>query len=568
MKPIKFICAIALAVVSFAASAKEQPKWLKDAVIYHIYPSSYMDSNGDGIGDLNGIRQRLDYIRSVGFNCIWMSPCFESKWEDGGYDITDYYKVDPRFGTNEELFALIKEAHQKGIKVLLDLVAGHTSDKHPWFKESCKAEPNKYSDYFIWTKGKSVKPAQSSSNKRGGWIDRDLPRDGYFLTNYFDIQPSLNYGYHNPNPANEWEQGYDAPGPKAVREELKSIIGYWCDHGADGFRVDMASSLVKNDNQEREGVIRLWNEIFAWYNTKYPENIMLSEWSNPKQSLSSGFNIDLLIHNNTGGKIYRPLFCETDDRANHTITYFNPEGKGDLREPMEVYAKVYNDFRTIGGYASMPTCSHDIWRLNRLNRNTPEEQKIALTFFLTLPAPPIVYYGEEIGMRNLEHTCPKEGSFSSRDRTPCRTPMQWDSTANAGFSSVEDCTKLFLPIDPASTFPNVAEQQNNPNSVLNYVKGLIELRTTHPALGTAGDWKYVGDMDNPYPMIYSRTLGYEKYVVVFNPSKREVSGSTAPLGKKAQWIYGNNKRLAKCKSSKDGHTFTIKPFCVAIFKME
>ena len=408
----------------------------------------------------------------------------------------------------------------------------------------------------------------SSSNTRGGWIDNNHPRDGYFMTNYYDIQPALNYGYFNPNPANEWEHDYNAPGPKAVREELKNIIAYWCDHGADGFRVDMASSLVKNDNANRDGVIRLWNEIFAWYNAKYPENIMLSEWANPQQSLTSGFNIDLLIHNNIGGEIYRPLVCETDDKSNPTTIYFSPEGKGEVRHSMETYTKVYNTFRKIGGYASLPTCSHDIWRLTRLNRSTPEEQKIAITLFLTLPTPPIVYYGEEIGMRSLEFVRPKEGSLSSRNRTSCRTPMQWDTTINAGFSTVKDNTKLFLPVDPAPEFPNVAEQESDPNSVLNYVKGLIALRNATPALGTAGEWEYVGDMDNPYPMIYARTLGEEKYVVVFNPSKREVSGSIAPMGKKAEWVYGNNHKLAKCKSSKEGHTFAMKPFSVAIFQIK
>jgi maltose alpha-D-glucosyltransferase/alpha-amylase len=135
MKRISLIAIFIVSLFAFGnASAKEQPDWLKKAVIYHIYPSTYMDSNGDGIGDLNGIRSRLDYIKSVGFNCIWLSPCFASAWEDGGYDITDYYKVDPRFGTNDDLEALIAEAHYKGIKVLLDLVAGHTSDKHPWFR--------------------------------------------------------------------------------------------------------------------------------------------------------------------------------------------------------------------------------------------------------------------------------------------------------------------------------------------------------------------------------------------------------------------------------------------------
>ena len=554
---------LALALLATASlSAKEQPAWLKKAAIYHIYPLTYMDSNGDGIGDLEGIRSKLDYIKSVGFNCIWLSPCFASAWEDGGYDIIDFYKVDPRFGTNEDLKRLINDAHSKGIKILLDLVAGHTSDKHPWFQESLKAERNKYSDYYIWTEGHTM-PQPSFR-----WVDNTHPRNGIYLSNYLPIQPALNYGYRSPNPANSWEQDYDAPGPKAVREELKKIIAYWCDMGADGFRVDMAKSLVKGDNAEQEGVQRLWKEIFTWYNAKYPENIMMSEWSFPKQSITAGFNIDLLIHNGIGGKIYRPLVCETTDKMVPTVCYFSPKGEGRVRESMEIYTKVYNDYRSLGGYAAMPTCSHDIWRLSRMNRATAEEQKVAITLFLTLPTPPIVYYGEEIGMRNLDYALPKEGSFTSRNRSVCRTPMQWSTERNAGFSKVEDASKLYLPVDNAYTFPNVAEQEKNENSVLAYVKGLLALRAATPALGVEGEWKYVGDMDNPYPMIYARMLGDEKYVVVFNPAAREVEGKIAPLGKKAKWVYGNNASLAKCKTSKEGHTFKMKPISVAIFKME
>jgi maltose alpha-D-glucosyltransferase/alpha-amylase len=174
----------------------------------------------------------------------------------------------------------------------------------------------------------------------------------------------------------------------------------------------MAQSLVKGDNKNRDGVQRLWNEIFAWYNQKYPENIMLSEWSNPEQSLSAGFNIDLLIHNGLGGKVYRPLVCETSDKLVPTKCYFTRKGDGNIKKAMTLYAEIYNTYRKHGGYASMPTNSHDIWRLTRLNRNTPEEQKVAITLFLTLPTPPIVYYGEEIGMRNLEYAPAKEGSFS------------------------------------------------------------------------------------------------------------------------------------------------------------
>ena len=555
-----FITIVAL-LVATTLSAKEQPEWLKKAAIYHIYPSTYMDSDGNGIGDLEGIRSKLDYIKSVGFNCIWLSPCFESAWEDGGYDITDFYKIDPRFGTNDDMRRLINDAHSKGIKVLLDLVAGHTSDKHPWFKESAKAERNEYSDYYIWTDGK---PTKKPGPK---FVDRDYPRNGYYIRNFFEIQPALNYGYYKPKPNHEWEQGYDAPGPTAVRQELKKIIAYWCDMGCDGFRVDMAKSLVKGDNTAQEGVMRLWKEIFEWYNTKYPENIMLSEWSYPKQAISAGFNIDLLIHNGIGGKVYRPLVCETSDKMVPTTCYFNRQGKGEVRKAMEQYTKIYNDYRSLGGYASMPTCSHDIWRLTRMNRSTPEEQKVAITLFLTLPTPPIVYYGEEIGMRNLEYAPPKEGSFSSRNRSVCRTPMQWSRERNAGFSTVEDAAKLYLPIDNAPSFPNVAEQESDPGSVLSYVKGLLALRATTPALGVDGEWKYVGDLDNPYPMIYARTLGNEMYVVVFNPADREVEGSIAPLGKKAEWVYGNNAKLAKCKTSKAGHTFKMKPISVAIYKI-
>ena len=563
MKIKSLIAVICIAfTLSATAQQKAQPEWLKSAAIYHIYPSTFMDSNGDGIGDLEGIRSKLDYIKSVGFNCIWMSPCFVSAWEDGGYDILDFYKVDPRFGTNEDLKRLIDDAHSKGIKILLDLVAGHTSDKHPWFQESLKAERNEYSDYYIWTKGHTM-PQPSFR-----WVDNSYPRDGIYLSNFFPIQPALNYGYYKVNPNNSWEQDYNAPGPTAVRNELKKIIAYWCDMGADGFRVDMARSLVKGDNSNGDGVRRLWNEIFTWYNQKYPENIMLSEWSDPEQSLSAGFNIDLLIHNGLGGKVYRPLVCETSDKLVPTKCYFTRKGDGDIKDAMKIYTEIYNTYRKIGGYASMPTNSHDIWRLTRLNRTTPEEQKVAITLFLTLPTPPIVYYGEEIGMRNLEYAPAKEGSFSSRNRSVCRTPMQWSTERNAGFSTVEDARKLYLPVDYSFTFPNVAEQEKDNNSVLAYVKGLLALRAATPALGVAGEWKYVGDLDNPYPMIYSRTLGEDKYVVLFNPADREVEGSIALMGKKVEWVYGNNASLAKCKTSKDGHTFKMQPISVAIFKIK
>lgn len=217
-----------------AAYAQRGPEWLKNAVIYHIYPSSFQDSDGDGIGDLEGIRSRLDYVKACGFNTIWLSPVFESPFEDGGYDITDYYKVDPRFGTNTQLVELIRDAHAKGIRICLDLVAGHTSDKHPWFRQSRSADTNlQYSDYYIWSDSKSSLPTKK-------FVKSDAPRNGNFLKNYFEVQPALNYGYAHPDPDEPWQQGYDDPGPRAVRQEIRNIMAFWMDKGVDGFRCDMA----------------------------------------------------------------------------------------------------------------------------------------------------------------------------------------------------------------------------------------------------------------------------------------------------------------------------------------
>ncbi len=562
MKNIKNIILLLTAIVFSMASAhaKKQPDWLKDAFIYHIYPSTYMDSDGDGIGDLKGIISKLDYIAETGFNCIWMSPCFSSAFEDGGYDVTDFYAVDKRFGTNEDMDVLIAEAHKRGIKVCLDLVAGHTSDQHPWFQASMAAEPNKYTDFYIWTEGKEKKPSKF-------FVDNDAPRDGYYYKNFFDCQPALNYGYYNPNPDNSWEQSFDDEGPKAVREELKRIIAFWCDKGVDGYRVDMAQSLVKNDDKERHGVRRIWNEIFPWYNEKYPENIMISEWSEPRQSLAAGFNIDLLIHNKVGGNIYRPLVCETDDYLSPNDCYFNLEGKGSLKKAMTLYKEVYDEFRAAGGYASMPTNSHDIWRLRRMNRDSEQECKVVMTMFLTLPAPPIIYYGEEIGMRNLEYAQAKEGSITGngRNRSTSRTPMQWSDTRNAGFSTVENPRKLYLPVDNSYDMPNVAEQLEDENSILNYVKGLIALRKGNSALNADAEWEYCGDLDNPYPMIYSRFDGNDKYIIVLNPSGRKAKGvCDVPKGVKMEYVYGTGAKAIKFKSG----SFEASPVSAAVFKVK
>lgn len=539
-----------------ASPEKEYPAWLDSAAIYHIYPSSFQDSNSDGYGDIEGIISRLGYIRETGFNTIWISPVFCSEFQDGGYDITDFYRIDPRFGTNSSLVRLVDTAHSMGIRVCLDLVAGHTSDRHPWFIESATGDRNgHYADWYIWTDGKDTAPPDP---ERGGWVDNSYPRDGYYLMNYYDIQPSLNYGYLSPDPANSWEQGYDDPGPRAVRQELKNIISFWFDKGVDGFRCDLAWSLVKGDDEQFNGVRKLWNEIFQWQKENYPDRIFISEWSSPVEAISCGFDIDIIRHNGCGKTMYRDLMYNTLRNADpstgeypHKDCWFDRSGKGRFDTFAIPFEKMYEATRG-KGFPCMPTSSHDTWRMNRRERSTPEELKTAMTFFLTMPWVPIVYYGEEIGMRSMDGWPFIEGS---RDRSAQRTPMQWDSSCNAGFSSCRP-EDLYLPLDPSPSRPDVEAQKADPVSMYNWTCGLLKLRSSIPALSNTGDWRMLSDPSAPYPVIYERSCGGERYAVILNP-RSEPASCTIDGCRGLETIYGSPSCLSWRKSGPGGLEVTI-----------
>ncbi len=550
---LSFVICLSLSVSLGAVSFPEYsyPKWLEEAVIYHIYPSSYMDSNGDGYGDLEGIRSRLDYIKSVGFNTIWMSPIFCSPFEDGGYDITDYYKIDPRFGTNTDLVNLVKDAHQKGIRVCLDLVAGHTSDKHPWFIESATGDKNgHYADYYIWTNGKETKPAKPSPTERANWVYNDYPRDGYYLKNYYNIQPALNFGFYQPNPEHSWEDAFDDPGPRAVRQEIKDILAFWFDKGVDGFRCDMANSLVKGDDAEFHGVRRLWADIFSWKHEHYPETIFLSEWSSPIESISCGFDIDIICHNGCGNTMYRDIMYNTLRDADKVTgiypskdCWLDKSGKGRFDTFVIPFEQMYRETRG-HGFPCMPTSSHDTWRMNRNQRSTLPELKTAMTFFLTMPWVPIVYYGEEIGMRSMDGAPVVEGS---RDRSAERTPMQWGPGETAGFSTA-DPSKLFLPVDASKTRPEVAAEQADPSSMLNWTKDLLAFRAQHPAMGNVGEWRMLSDPMQPYPVVYERSGSGERFVVILNP-RAAAAEALVDLDGKVVPVWGHTKALTVRKKS-------------------
>lgn len=258
-----------------------EPKWLDNAVFYEIYPQSFNDTNADGIGDINGITEKLDYIKDLGCNAIWINPCFKSPFGDAGYDVEDYYMVASRYGTNEDLANLFKEAHKRDMHILLDLVPGHTSVQHEWFKQSMKAEKNEFTDRYVWTDSIWEEPQGM------GCIRGISDRDGSCAVNFFSHQPALNYGYYKPE--RPWQQSMDDEGPKATLEAMKDVMRFWLQMGADGFRVDMAGSLVKND-EDGKGTIKLWQNVREFLDKEFPNAAMVSEWGEPDKSLQGGFH--------------------------------------------------------------------------------------------------------------------------------------------------------------------------------------------------------------------------------------------------------------------------------------
>ena len=561
-----------LAVVSYAQKPG-QPSWLSDAVVYQIYPSSFQDSDGNGIGDLPGIASRLEYVKSIGVTAIWMNPIFVSGWTDGGYDVIDFYKVDPRFGTNTDLVNLVEKAHSLGIKVILDLVAGHSSDQCEWFKQASEAENLRYSDYYIWPsfKPEVERPSgpmdysqlmNSNAAIINKFVKTDAPRGPYFVKNFFDTQPALNFGFANPDPSHPWEQAVDAPGPQAMRREIKNIMQFWMDKGVDGFRVDMAASLVKNDF-DKSATIKLWKEDLAkWFHTEYPENVLIAEWFNPAQSISADFNIDFFCHD--GQYNYSTLFFynrRNRQTGETQYPYFDLEGKGELKTWYDLYSYQYDAVHG-NGYVSMPSGNHDFARLCDGARTSTQQLKVAMTFFLTMPGVPFLFYGDEIGLKQQSGVPAVEGGGG---RCATRIPMLWDSSANAGFSSAP-AEKLYLPQDPDPARRTAESEDADPESLLNYVRGLITLRGTHKALGADADWKLISSLDQPYPMIYERTDGTERCIVVLNPSGKKVSATIPSLGASPK-VIGGSCTKASFKSGKAGDTFTISANSSVIYQL-
>lgn len=534
------------------------PAWIEHASFYQIYPQSFQDSNGDGIGDIKGIISRLEYIRSVGCNTIWLNPCFHSAFMDAGYDVIDFYRVAPRYGTNDDLRQLFEEAHNLGMKVVLDLVAGHSSDQSPWFKYSQQKQLNSYSDRYIWTNDSTLRPDKFVSGK--------FERNGTYRKNYFDCQPAFNYGYGEPDPSNPWEEPITAAGPTATRQELMRIMDYWMQMGCDGFRVDLAGSLIKNDPQLKSTTY-LWHEIRTHFQSLYPEGILLAEWSNPQKAIQVGFMMDfILCFGNTG---YSQMMFNQVGTYRKDTCYFDLKGIGN---PNLFTSYLKKSIHAVGdkGHICIPTSNHDFQRPNCGPRNSVEQLKASMTFFLTLPGVPLIYYGDEIGMKFIDGLPNKEGSLLPKgNRAGSRTPMQWDNTNGAGFSSAPS-TLFYLPVDSAPDRPNVAEQEKNPNSLLNYTRWLLHLRDAHPALACRGEIEFWQEGKNPYPLVYERKKGNERILVCINPSGKEVKTirKYSRSINKITPLTSKNEGTQTLRLYKKGLHIHVQPLSIGIYKID
>ncbi|MDR1470408.1 MAG: hypothetical protein LBT00_14085 [Spirochaetaceae bacterium] len=517
------------------------PKWLENAVFYEIYPQSFYDTNGDGIGDLEGITRKLKFIKDLGCNALWINPCFDSPFRDAGYDVRDYKKVAPRYGTNDDLKRLFTEAHKEGIKVLLDLVPGHTSEEHPWFRESQKSEPNEYSNRYIWT-DQWFKKAEGF-----GYVAGEAERESVYLINFFKCQPALNYGFFKV--AEPWQLPTDHPECVATLEAMKDVMRFWLDAGCDGFRVDMAASLVKNDDEQKTGTSALWRNVRAMLDRDYPEAVLVAEWGHPDLSVPAGFHADFLL--NGHGKGYRSLARNYTLDFRHTIvgedrSFFKKDGKGDIMAFLDGYLKQYEICKENGGYIALISCNHDTIR--PAFNLSPRELAVFYGFLFTMPGTPFLYYGDEIGMRYLNLPTKEGGYF----RTGSRTPMQWKAGKNLGFSEAA-AEQLYLPVDALPDAPTVEAQEKDPASLLNTVKALLKLRHENADLGARSNLEILYAKKEAFPLIYRRG----SLIVAVNPAERPVSVDISPVYPAKNIYATGNCRFEKGLCKMEGQSFGV-----------
>jgi alpha-glucosidase len=444
-----------------AGGADARRLWWREGVFYQIYPRSFQDSNGDGVGDLAGITARLDHLndgtpRSLGIDAIWLSPFYPSPMADFGYDVSDYRDVDPTFGSVADFDKLLSEARRRSIRVIVDLVPGHTSDQHPWFKAARSSRTDPKRDYYIWADPRRGGPPnnwRAAFTRVGSAWTLDQRSGQYYLHHFLPEQPDLN-----------WRND-------AVRTEIEGVMRFWLDRGVDGFRVDVASGLIRDerlrDNPRFQ--VRGWPRRRNWDLDEVHE--IHRRW----RKVLDSYQGDRMAVGEIGVRDLRRhvRYYGDDDELQLSFNFHF------LEQPWsaERFRAVVEEWERLLPKASWPDytlSNHD--RSRAASRYGPNRTDVGAFMLLTLRGTPFIYYGEEIGMTDVPIPVARIVDVDGRD--PERTPMQWDASPNAGFTSGDP----WLPVAPDHATRNVAAQRDDPGSLFSLYRRLIWFRKSSPAL--------------------------------------------------------------------------------------
>lgn len=543
--------------------------WWKEAVVYQIYPRSFMDSNGDGIGDLQGIISRLDYLKYLGIDVIWLSPVYKSPNDDNGYDISDYQDIMDEFGTMKNFDELLAAAHERGLKIVMDLVVNHTSDEHKWFVESRKSTDNAYRDYYIWREGKDGQnpPNNWGSCFGGSAWQYDEATSMYYLHLFSKKQPDLNWD--NPT----------------VRKEVFDMMTWWCEKGIDGFRMDVISMISKTKEMPDGEVHDLLGD-FSPYCIHGPNvHTYLQEMNEKVLS-----KYDIMTVGETAGVTVEQakLYAGNDSHELNMVFQFEhveSDGKygtwTDEKMPLTTLKKIMSHWQT-GLYNvawnSLFWDNHDQPRaVSRFGDDRPQYRDVSAKMLATClhmqQGTPYIYQGEELGMTNYPFQSLEDfrdigsinsyadwctnGPLSHEEFWPClvfkcrdnaRTPVQWDDSEHAGFTTGTP----WSAVNPNYKEVNAKAETADPNSVFHYYKKLIELRKQNPIM-IYGKYELLLE-DSEELFVYTRTMDNEKLLVVCNFCDHEAA-FTIP-----DEFVGASCLISNMENTYDKASITLKPY--------
>jgi oligo-1,6-glucosidase len=515
-----------------------QPTWWKEAVVYQVYPRSFKDSNGDGVGDLPGITSKLDYLKGLGVNVIWLSPHFDSPNADNGYDIRDYRKVMTEFGTMADFDKMLAGIKQRHMRLIIDLVVNHTSDEHHWFVESRKSKDNPYRDYYFWRDGK---PGAAGADGKSAMLPPNND-PSFFSGSAWQFDPTTNQFYLHYFAVKQPDLNWDNP---KVREEVYSLMRFWLDKGVDGFRMDVIPLISKNPAFPDLTPYQLKHYGDAYANGPHMHDYL----QEMNRNVMAKYDV-MTVGEALGITLAQTPLLVGDDRHELNMIFnfdairLNRDGRALKPLDLTAFKAIYTEHAEHLDAHSWDTVflsNHDNPRLvSTFGDDSPEfrvpSAKLLATMLLTLRGTPFLYQGDELGMTNypfrsiddfddievknaykaevLTGKVPAETFFADlrhTSRDNARTPMQWDGSANGGFTSA---AKPWLAENPNYKEINAAEEVSHPDSVYNYTKKVIALRHAHQAF-VYGDYKDLAPGDKAV-FAYTRTLGAERFLVVLN----------------------------------------------------